>query len=97
MDANLSRRVWNLLAKLALWLSAAATCALLLVVIGYIFLRGAPGLSWELLTTQESILRGTMGILPSILNTLYVVLEEGSTTVRMVRHFPAPRPRAPSR
>lgn len=74
MDANLSRRVWNLLAKLALWLSAAATCALLLVVIGYIFLRGAPGLSWELLTTQESILRGTMGILPSILNTLYVVL-----------------------
>lgn len=74
MDANLSRRAWNLLAKLALWLSAAATCALLLVVIGYIFLRGAPGLSWELLTTQESILRGTMGILPSILNTLYVVL-----------------------
>ena len=72
MDANLSRRAWNLLAKLALWLSAAATCALLLVVIGYIFLRGAPGLSWELLTTQESILRGTMGILPSILNTLYV-------------------------
>ena len=73
MDANLSRRAWNLLAKLALWLSAAATCALLLVVIGYIFLRGAPGLSWELLTTQESILRGTMGILPSILNTLYVI------------------------
>ena len=33
MDANLSRRVWNLLAKLALWLTAA-TCALLLVVIG---------------------------------------------------------------
>ena len=75
MGANLSpaRRAWNLLAKLVLWLCAAVTCALLLLVIGYIFLRGAPGLSWELLTTQESILRGTMGILPSILNTLYVI------------------------
>lgn len=75
MGANLSpaRRAWNLLAKLALWLCAAVTCALLLLVIGYIFLRGAPGLSWELLTSQESVLHGTVGILPSILNTLYVI------------------------
>ncbi len=75
MGANLSpaRRAWNLLAKLALWLCAAVTCALLLLVIGYILLRGAPGLSWELLTSQESVLRGTVGILPSILNTLYVI------------------------
>ena len=75
MGANLSpaRRAWNLLAKLVLWLCAALTCALLLLVIGYIFLRGAPGLSWELLTSQESVLRGTVGILPSILNTLYVI------------------------
>lgn len=75
MGANLSpaRRAWNLLAKLALWLCAAVTCALLLLVIGYIFLRGAPGLSWEMLTSQESVLRGTVGILPSILNTLYVI------------------------
>ena len=75
MGANLSpaRRAWNLLAKLVLWLCATVTCALLLLVIGYIFLRGAPGLSWELLTSQESVLRGTVGILPSILNTLYVI------------------------
>ena len=75
MGANLSpaRRAWNLLAKLVLWLCAAVTCALLLLVIGYIFLRGAPGLSWELLTSQESVLHGTVGILPSILNTLYVI------------------------
>ncbi len=75
MGANLSpaRRAWNLLAKLVLWLCAAVTCALLLLVIGYIFLRGAPGLSWEMLTSQESVLRGTVGILPSILNTLYVI------------------------
>lgn len=69
-----ARRAYNALAKLVLWLSAAATCALLLLVVGYIFFRGAPGLSWELLTTQESVLRGTVGLLPSILNTLYVVV-----------------------
>ena len=75
MGANLSpaRRAWNLLAKLVLWLCAAVTCALLLLVSGSLFLRGAPGLSWELLTSQESVLRGTVGILPSILNTLYVI------------------------
>lgn len=69
-----ARRAYNALAKLVLWLSAAVTCALLLLVVGYIFFRGAPGLSWELLTTQESVLRGTVGLLPSILNTLYVVV-----------------------
>ena len=69
-----SRRAWNLLAKLVLWLSAAATCSLLLVVVGYICFKGVPGLSWELLTSQESVLHGTVGILPSIVNTLYVIL-----------------------
>lgn len=68
-----ARRAWNLLARLILWLSAAITCALLLLVVGYIFFRGAPGLSWELLTSQESVLAGTVGILPSVLNTLYVI------------------------
>lgn len=68
------RRAYNLAAKLILWCSAAVTCALLLFVIGYICFRGAPGLSWELLTSQESVLHGTVGILPSIVNTLYVIV-----------------------
>ena len=68
------RRAYNLTARLVLWLSAAVTGALLLFVTGYICFRGAPGLSWELLTSQESVLNGTVGILPSIVNTLYVIV-----------------------
>ncbi len=67
------RLLRNVLARLLLWLSAAATCALLLLVAGYIFFRGAPGVSLELLTGRDSVLEGTVGILPSILNTLYVI------------------------
>ena len=68
------RRLRNALARLLLWLSAAAACALLLLVAGYIFFRGAPGVSLELLTGRDSVLEGTVGILPSILNTLYVIV-----------------------
>jgi len=73
MTMRLSRRLYNALARLLLWLSAAVTCALLLVVAGYVCFRGAPGVSLELLTGEDSVLRGTVGILPSILNTLYVI------------------------
>ena len=41
---------------------------------GYIFYRGIPGLSWEILTTQTSYIKNTVGILPNILNTLYIIL-----------------------
>ena len=68
------RRLRNALARLLLWLSAAAACALLLLIAGYIFFRGAPGVSLELLTGRDSVLEGTVGILPSILNTLYVIV-----------------------
>ena len=71
---SLRRRLYNAVIRLAVWLSAGVTCALLLFVIGYIVFRGAPGVSLQLLTSQESILNGTVGILPSILNTLYVIL-----------------------
>ena len=68
-----SRRLWNGLARLLTWLSAAVTGALLAAIAGYVCYRGLPGLSWALLTSAESVLRGTAGILPSILNTLYVI------------------------
>ena len=68
------RRFRNLMMRLLLWLSAALTCALLLLIAGYVLFRGVPGLSWDLLVSEESILEGTPGILPSILNTLYVIV-----------------------
>ena len=70
----LRRRLYNAGARALLWVSAGLCCALLFFLAGYICYRGVPGLSWELLTGQESILRGTMGIWPSICNTLYVII-----------------------
>lgn len=69
-----ARKTKDLLLKIVLYFCAAATCMLLLFLMGYIFLRGIPHISWELLTTQSSYIRDTIGILPNILNTLYIIL-----------------------
>lgn len=71
---SLSRRSFDVGMRGLLWLSAGMTCALLLFLLGYILYRGVPYLSVEFLTTKESVLRGTDGILPAIQNTVYVVL-----------------------
>lgn len=57
-----------------MWLSAGITAALVVFMILYIMAKGLPNLSWELLSTQPSYLDETIGILPDILNTIYVVL-----------------------
>ena len=71
---SIKRSVYINCMKLLMWLSAALTCGLVLFLIGYIFAKGLPHISWQLLSTQPSYLQGTIGILPDILNTLYVVL-----------------------
>lgn len=76
MNQKLSfrRRVYDLGARSLLYLCAAVTVALLVGIIGYICFRGIPGISWDFLTSSESVLKGTMGILPAIYNTLFTVL-----------------------
>ena len=68
------RIIWNIAVKAALYAAAFLTGALLVGLIGYIVVRGLPFLSWELLSTQTSYIRGTIGILPNILNTVYLIL-----------------------
>lgn len=70
---SLNRRVYDRGMRGLLWLSAGITCALLVFLMGYILWRGIPQLSWQFLTSAESVLKGTLGILPVICNTLYVV------------------------
>ena len=57
-----------------MWLSIGITVALVLFMLGYVLVKGLPNISWELLSTKPSQLRGTIGILPDILNTLYIIL-----------------------
>ena len=44
-----------------------------MLIIGYIFFRGIPHISLSLLTTESSYINDTIGILPNILNTIYLV------------------------
>lgn len=67
------RSLWNAAVKTLLYLSAATTSALLLCIIGYVFYRGLPHLSWELVSTQSSYIKRSIGILPNILHTLYII------------------------
>lgn len=60
--------------RMLLWLAAGITAALTLFLLGYVLVKGLPNISWELLSTKPSYLRGTVGILPDILNTLYIIL-----------------------
>lgn len=54
-------------------LSTALTCGLALFLMGYVLAKGLPNISWQLLSTKPSYLSGTIGILPDILNTVYII------------------------
>ena len=74
MKLSLRRQLYDKGLRALLWLCAGITCALLVFLIGYIFYRGLGNISWQLLTTQTSYIKDTIGILPNILNTLYIIL-----------------------
>lgn len=71
---SVSRRIFILSMRILMWISVAMTCALVVFLIVYVFLKGIPNISWELLSTKPSYLSGRIGILPDILNTIYIVL-----------------------
>ena len=64
--------VWGM--RILMWLAASITAALTLFLLGYVLVKGLPNITWELLSTKPSYLRETVGILPDILNTLYIIL-----------------------
>ena len=58
----------------AMIVCTALTAALVLFLMGYVLINGIPNISWELLSTKPSYLTERIGILPDILNTVYIVL-----------------------
>lgn len=71
---NKRRKGYILAMKLFMWLSVGITAALVLFLVGYILIRGLPHITWELLSTKPSYIAERIGILPDILNTLYIIL-----------------------
>ena len=68
------RKTYIFAMKLLIAISVTFTCAITLFIIGYVLFKGIPNISWELLSTSPSYLSGKIGILPDILNTLYILL-----------------------
>ena len=68
------RNIYNWTMQILMWLSAGITAGLTLFLLGYVLYKGLPNISWELLSTKPSDLTGRIGILPDILNTVYIIL-----------------------
>lgn len=74
MKRSSYRRFMDGLRNVLMYIAIAIVFLLLIGVIGYIFVRGIPNISWAFLSTKPSPRSGTIGILPDLLNTLYVIL-----------------------
>lgn len=60
--------------RVLMYIAVAVTAGLVLFIVGFVMIKGLPHISWELLSTQPSILKGRIGILPDILNTVYIII-----------------------
>jgi phosphate transport system permease protein len=68
------RRVWNAVIPALVWMAAFAAAALAVGILGIVLVRGLPRVSWSLLTSVPSMIKKIDGILPYILNTLYIIV-----------------------
>ena len=68
------RKAYDRVLRFLLYFCATLTCALLVFIIGYIFVKGLPHVTWNFLTSEPSFIKDTIGILPNILNTIYLVV-----------------------
>ena len=68
------RKAYDRVLRFLLYFCAILTCALLVFIIGYIFIKGLPHVTWNFLTSEPSFIKDTIGILPNILNTVYLVV-----------------------
>lgn len=64
----------DLILRALIYLAAGISIALLLGIVGYVFVRGLPQISWQFLSTVQSARKGTFGILGNIVNTLYIIV-----------------------
>lgn len=67
------RRMYIFIMRSLMALAVIITAALVLFIIGYVGAKGLPHITWRFLTTGVSYLNNSIGILPNILNTLYVI------------------------
>ena len=69
-----SRNLFLWTVRGGMYAATALTGLLTLFIVGYVLIQGIPNLNWEFLSTKPSYLSGNIGILPDILNTVYIVI-----------------------
>ena len=69
-----SRRRFLRTVRGGMYFATALTGLLTLFIVAYVLIQGIPNLSWEFVSTKPSYLSGNIGILPDIMNTLYIVI-----------------------
>ena len=67
-------RIGDNILKVLIYLAAGVAIARVVGIMGYVFVRGLPQVSWQLLSTVQSSLKGTFGILGNIINTIYIIV-----------------------
>ena len=68
------RKAYGVIIRGLMYLAAGLTTALVLFMVGYVLINGIPHITWELLSTKPSYLNDSIGILPDMLNTVYIVI-----------------------
>jgi phosphate transport system permease protein len=68
------RKGFELLMRTLMISSAILTAVLVVFLLVYVLLEGVPNITWELLSGKPSYLTERIGILPDIVNTIYIVL-----------------------
>lgn len=71
---NRKRRMGDKILNTLIQLSTLISVSLLMIIIGYICIRGIPCFKFDYLINTTSILNNTVGILPNIINTIYIIL-----------------------
>ena len=70
----LQRKIYGGIMQALMYFSVFVTCALVLAILGYVLIKGLPNITWKLLSTKPSYLSNSIGILPDILNTIYIII-----------------------
>ena len=70
----MNRKLFIQMVRIGMYLATVLTGLLTLFLVAYVLIQGIPNLSWEFVSTKPSYLSGNIGILPDILNTLYIVI-----------------------
>ena len=73
-ETSRKRKCYAVVMRALMYLAAGLSAALALFLVIYVLAKGLPNLSWRLLSTAPSYLTGEIGILPDLLNTLYIVM-----------------------